>query len=127
MLLFPSLHDSTGWVVLEALCKGMPVACLDLGGPKDIVTPQSGVITTTANLSTRQVAKNMADQLYDALKSPAHMAELSKGAITRAHDFLLTDQIQRLYDTAAQVINETRPGALPLDPTGGSTPRPAFV
>jgi glycosyltransferase involved in cell wall biosynthesis len=127
MLLFPSLHDSTGWVVLEALCKGMPVACLDLGGPKDIVTPQSGVITTTANLSTRQVAKNMADQLYDALKSPAHMAELSKGAITRAHDFLLTDQIQRLYDTAAQVINETRPGALPLDPTGGSTPRPAFI
>ena len=31
-LLFPSLHDSGGFVVLEALCHGMPVLCLDLGG-----------------------------------------------------------------------------------------------
>ena len=47
LLLFPSLHDSGGGVVLEALCHGMPVVCLDLGGPKDIVTPKSGRIIKT--------------------------------------------------------------------------------
>src|SRR5262249_17128782 len=38
LLLFPSLHDSGGFVVLEALSHGLPVVCLDLGGPREIVT-----------------------------------------------------------------------------------------
>ncbi len=105
MLLFPSLHDSTGWVVLEALCKGMPVACLDLGGPKDIVTLQSGIIAKTDGLTTAQVAAGLAEQLHDVFASPERLAALSAGAIARAHDFLLTAQVRRLYDRAAEMIN----------------------
>jgi glycosyltransferase involved in cell wall biosynthesis len=33
VLLFPSLHDEAGFVVVEALSVGLPVVCLDLGGP----------------------------------------------------------------------------------------------
>ena len=33
VLLFPSLHDEAGWVVAEALACGLPVVCLDHGGP----------------------------------------------------------------------------------------------
>ncbi len=32
-LLFPSLHDSSGWAVGEATSLGCPVVCLDAGGP----------------------------------------------------------------------------------------------
>ena len=32
-LLFPSMHDSAGWVVAETLALGRPVICLDIGGP----------------------------------------------------------------------------------------------
>lgn len=32
-LLFPSMHDQAGWIVGEASAMGMPVVCLDLGGP----------------------------------------------------------------------------------------------
>ena len=103
-LLFPSLHDSTGGVVLEALCRGMPVACLDLGGPKDIVTPQSGIIARTAGLNTAQVAAQLAERLHEVFSTPDRLAELSAAAIARAHDFLLPDQITRLYETAWQVI-----------------------
>lgn len=31
-LLFPSMHDSGGWVAAEAAAVGLPVVCLDLGG-----------------------------------------------------------------------------------------------
>ena len=103
-LLFPSLHDSTGGVVLEALCRGLPVACLDLGGPKDIVTPQSGIVAGTAGLNTAQVATRLADRLHEVFNAPDRLAELSAGAIARAHDFLLPDQITRLYETAWQMI-----------------------
>ena len=34
LFLFPSLHDSGGFVVLEALSHGLPVVCLDLGGQR---------------------------------------------------------------------------------------------
>ncbi len=33
VLLFPSLHDEAGWVMVEALAVGLPVVCLDHGGP----------------------------------------------------------------------------------------------
>jgi glycosyltransferase involved in cell wall biosynthesis len=32
-MLFPSMHDSAGWVVGEATSVGCPVVCLDIGGP----------------------------------------------------------------------------------------------
>ena len=40
LFLFPSLHDSGGFVVLEALAHGLPVVCLDLGGPERYGDPQ---------------------------------------------------------------------------------------
>lgn len=42
VLLHPSLHDSGGWVCLEAMATGRPVICLDLGGPAVQVTEDTG-------------------------------------------------------------------------------------
>jgi glycosyltransferase involved in cell wall biosynthesis len=33
VFLFPSIHDEAGWVVVEAQAAGLPVICLDRGGP----------------------------------------------------------------------------------------------
>jgi glycosyltransferase involved in cell wall biosynthesis len=41
-LVHPSLHDSGGWVCLEAMAAGRPVICLDLGGPAMQVTEETG-------------------------------------------------------------------------------------
>lgn len=42
VLVHPSLHDSGGGVCLEAMVAGLPVLCLDLGGPAVQVTEQTG-------------------------------------------------------------------------------------
>lgn len=42
VLLHPSLHDSGGWVCLEAMAAGKPVVCLNLGGPAVQVTDETG-------------------------------------------------------------------------------------
>jgi glycosyltransferase involved in cell wall biosynthesis len=102
LFVFPSLHDSEGWVVLESFCKGLPVACLDLGGPKDIVTPQSGIVVKTAGINTSGVAIRLAEELRALLADPERLAALSAGAIARARDFLLRDQVQRLYAQAKE-------------------------
>jgi glycosyltransferase involved in cell wall biosynthesis len=42
-LVHPSLHDSGGLVCLEAMAAGRPVICLNLGGPAEQVTSQTGL------------------------------------------------------------------------------------
>jgi glycosyltransferase involved in cell wall biosynthesis len=42
-LFYPSLRDSGGFVVLEALQQGLPVACFKLGGPGLVVDDTCGV------------------------------------------------------------------------------------
>lgn len=48
--LFPSMHDSAPWAVGEAVSLGIPVVCLDRGGPAVIVDDWSGyrVLANTA-------------------------------------------------------------------------------
>jgi glycosyltransferase involved in cell wall biosynthesis len=104
LLLFPSLHDSGGFVVLEALSYGMPVVCLDLGGPRDIVTSGSGIVVKTGEQNTAQVARHIADEIIHLLGSPARMAELSAGAVARAREFLLPKRVKEFYDLAARFV-----------------------
>lgn len=42
VLLLPSLRDSGGMVLMEAMMAEKPVVCLDLGGPGEIVTAECG-------------------------------------------------------------------------------------
>ena len=47
VLLFPSLHDSSGNVVLESLSHGIPVVCFNLGGPSKIINSNCGRVIST--------------------------------------------------------------------------------
>jgi glycosyltransferase involved in cell wall biosynthesis len=105
LLLFPSLHDSGGFVVLEALSHGLPVVCLDLGGPKEIVTQDSGVVVATSGRNSAEVAAAMADEIFRLLNSSARFSELSAGAIARANEFILSDRVGKFYDCARVAMN----------------------
>jgi glycosyltransferase involved in cell wall biosynthesis len=110
LLLFPSLHDSGGFVVLEALSRGLPVVCLDLGGPSEIVTANSGIVVRTSDTqqNTEQLAISIATAIYRLLEAPERMAELSHGALARAQEFILSKRIAALYDRAADFVKNAR-------------------
>lgn len=61
--IFPSLHDSGGTVVLEAQANGLPVVCLDLGGPATLVTPETALVVATHGLDEADVVQSLADSL----------------------------------------------------------------
>lgn len=105
LLIYPSLHDSSGNVVLEALSRGMPVLCLDLGGPRDIVTPASGIVVRTASLNTDGVAAAMTDEMVHLFADPSRLAALSAGAVARASEFRLSNRVERLYEFVANRID----------------------
>jgi glycosyltransferase involved in cell wall biosynthesis len=104
LLLFPSLHDAGGFVVLEAFSHGMPAVCLDLGGPRDMVSSNSGVVIKTTGRNTAQVAAAMGDEILRLFKSPEKLTELSAGAISRAKEFVSAQRVKEFYDRAAPFI-----------------------
>lgn len=88
VLLFPSLHDSSGNVVLEALTHALPVVCLDLGGPGTIVTNSCGVKVPTNDQSGTEVVGALADGLVEIASNPGFYAHLSEGARSRSLEFV---------------------------------------
>jgi len=62
-LLFPSLHDSSGNIVLEAQANGLPVVCLDLGGPATLVTPETAIVVSTHGKNEASVVRALAHAL----------------------------------------------------------------
>jgi glycosyltransferase involved in cell wall biosynthesis len=113
LLLFPSLHDSSGGVVLESLCHGVPVVCLDLGGPQEIVTPNSGIIIKTTALNTTQVALSIANEVHKILSSPTMLMHLSSGAISRASEFILPIRVASFYRETLRFIGGNITGVSP--------------
>lgn len=80
LFVFPSLHDSSGNVVLEALSSGLPVLCLDLGGPQNYVSPECGVVVSTARRSRVEVEVAMADAIERLLCTEGALARMSDAA-----------------------------------------------
>jgi glycosyltransferase involved in cell wall biosynthesis len=61
VLVHPSLHDSGGWVCLEAMSCGIPIICLDLGGPSLQVTDEIGIKIPA--ISPEQVVNDVSDAM----------------------------------------------------------------
>jgi glycosyltransferase involved in cell wall biosynthesis len=101
-VLFPSLHDSGGTVVLEALVHGLPVVCLDLGGPAVTVTESCGRIVATAGRSEAEVVRGLADALEELARSESLLDDLSRGAQARAQTFHWPVLVRRVYDEIAR-------------------------
>lgn len=97
ILLFPSLHDSGGMVVLEAMAHGLPVVCLDLGGPGVIVDETSGIKVEAVGRSRREVESALAAALERLFSEPDILSAMRVGAINRAAQFNWDRLIDSVY------------------------------
>ena len=79
VLIHPSLHDSGGWVCIEAMASGRPVICLNLGGPAIQVTDETGFKIDARN--PKQSIEDMAIAMQKLAQNPAlriHMGQLGR-------------------------------------------------
>lgn len=84
VLVHPSLHDSGGWVCLEAMAAGRPVICLDLGGPAVQVTPETGVVIPAH--TPEQAVRDIADAMHRLAASPALREHMGKAGQQRVRE-----------------------------------------
>lgn len=97
VFLYPSLHDSGGIVILEALAHKLPVACLNLWGAGVMVNETCGIKVETDGLDEEQVIQELADHLFQLANDPEKLHRLSEGAINRAEKFQWSAVVGRVY------------------------------
>jgi glycosyltransferase involved in cell wall biosynthesis len=81
VLVHPSLHDSGGWVCLEAMAASKPVICLDLGGPGAQVTSETGFKIPARD--PEQTVKELARAMAVLAKDPQLRASMGQAGKAR--------------------------------------------
>ena len=97
VFLFPSLHDSSGGVVLDAMSYGLPVVCFDLGGPGVLVTENSGIVVTTALRGRQQLVAALAEAMKILAGEPDTLRAVQLGALARAREFTWAGVVRQVY------------------------------
>ena len=97
VFLFPSLHESSGNVVLEALACGLPVVCLKLGGPGVMVNNSCGKAIDVLDLSYTDVVKKLSQTLQELATDRVLLTKLSKGAITCSQKYYWYKLVNDFY------------------------------
>jgi glycosyltransferase involved in cell wall biosynthesis len=98
-LLFPSLHDSSGNVVLEAMAHGLPVVCLKLGGPGVLVDDSCGHAVVPQADSVEATVRLLASALRRLHGDSAHWDRLHNGALAKAAEMTWEAAVSRVYET----------------------------
>jgi glycosyltransferase involved in cell wall biosynthesis len=77
LLVLPSPAEPFGLVVLEAMCRGVPVVAADAGGPREILEDGSGVLFVPGD------ARDLGWKLLELLRSPERRRRLSRAGRAR--------------------------------------------
>lgn len=106
VFVFPSLHDSGGMVVVEAMAASRPVMCLRLGGPALTVTAATGIRLPA--LKPSRTLEAMADALIELSLDPIGRAALGAAGRQRVLDEYTWERRGAVFDTLYRsVLEET--------------------
>lgn len=106
VLLFPSLHDSGGNVVIESLSFGLPVICLDLGGPSSFVDASCGVVIPAHHASEPEVIAALSSALRRMQDDASWHQQLCVNALARANALTWEKQIQRVEALVLEAVQK---------------------
>jgi glycosyltransferase involved in cell wall biosynthesis len=111
LLLHPSLHDSSGWVCVEAMAAGCPVVCLDWGGPGVLVGDGTGLKVSAGG--REQTIDGLAEAILQLARNTTERNAMGTAAQNRVRaQFLSERKAETLADLYAEVLGgEWRPNS----------------
>jgi len=108
VLVFPSLRDSGGFAVLEAMAAGLPVICLALGGPATLVTEDTGFRIPAH--TPGQVVKDLVSAIAYLRDNPEVRRQMGEAARLRTRNVFCWEQkgdiLRELYRELAALHEE---------------------
>jgi glycosyltransferase involved in cell wall biosynthesis len=114
VLVHPSLHDSGGWVCLEAMAAGRPVVCLDLGGPAEQVTDRTGIKVVANN--PEQAVSDLARAMTVLGTNPDIRHAMGEAGRERVQDEYIWEKkgerLDALYSSVLENVTAPAPPSL---------------
>jgi glycosyltransferase involved in cell wall biosynthesis len=102
---FPSLHDSSGNVILEALSQALPVICLNTGGPGEILSPSCSIKISVKNRSKAEVVSDLAAAMRNLADNPELRGQMGRRALEFARASTWKDVVSNTYAYIEDSIN----------------------
>jgi len=99
--ILPSISETFGIVVLEAMSAGVPVVASKVGGIKDIITNQKNGI-----LVEPRMADKIAKAVEEIIQHPVLAAKLKREGLARAKDFSWPGIAKQLEEAYISLVNE---------------------
>ncbi len=102
--LLPSLRESGGLTLGEAMLAGCVPIVVKAGGPGMLVTPECGY--AFESVSPNHLVEQMTNALHDLWNSPERRAFLSNNAAIRAETYLSEDQYLEAIESAYETVSK---------------------
>lgn len=115
VMLFPSLHDSAGQAIGEALAVGLPVICLDRGGPAAVIDDSCGFRVPTRARWAAQVEQDIAEHLAGLAADADLLRRLGEGAIAKSSKLSFQSSVGALIERFYAARPLPHPPVLALD------------
>ena len=80
------------------MAHGLPVVCLDLGGPGVAIDPSCGVVVSTKARSRTVVEQDLADALARIINDASRLATLKNGALKRASQYSYQQRVHEMVE-----------------------------
>jgi glycosyltransferase involved in cell wall biosynthesis len=104
-LVHPSLHDSGGWVCIEALAAGRSVLCLDLGGPALLVNQENGFKVSAQD--PEQSIRELVEAMQILAKDDVLRERMGKQArIQAAERFTWASKAEQIGDAYRKAVGD---------------------
>jgi len=103
-LVFPSLHDSSGNVVVEAMTKGLPVICLNIAGPGAIVPADCGIKIPARGCSEDEVVSALAEAMIRIASDHALRDELARNTLAIARQRTWDQVVRHAYERIEKAL-----------------------
>ena len=87
LLIFPSLRDSGGLVVLEAMSHGLTVATLNIGGPGQIVNNDCGININVEKKEEDEIIIELSSSINYLISNRSELDIKKKKSLTLSTDF----------------------------------------
>jgi glycosyltransferase involved in cell wall biosynthesis len=98
VFVFPSFHDSGGTAVVEALSYSLPVICLNLGGPGEIIDKSCGLkIPISKNTNKKILIKELSKNIIKISNNKKLYKKLSNGAYAKAKSYNWNKIVKKAY------------------------------
>ena len=104
-MLFPSLHDSSGNVVLESLSFGLPVICLNCGGPATILgNTLSELVVNSDNKHISNVVDDIIEKMELLSNDLERLNTIRFKCLNRAKELLWDKTVSNSYNLIEGIL-----------------------